>query len=164
MFSLLILLALSVFMVGLAIAKYSHDQSTRYWDSYAAIFASEVKYPLILHSSVGIANSAANFTDHKNVIAAVVYDENGQRISPNNSTHICRDKKNTWMMDLFPSGQDLFCVRQPIYQSINNQSGQTTKGKIGTVELIISQQENAALMDKIWLVLVLFVATVLLAA
>lgn len=164
LFSLLILLTLSVFLVGLAIAKYSHDQSTRYWESYASIFASEVKYPLILHSSIGIANSAANFTDRKNVIAAVVYDENGQQISPNNSSLICHDEKNTWLMELFPSSQDLFCVRQPIYQSINNPSDQTTKNKIGTVELIISQQENAALMNKIWLVLVLFVATVLLAA
>ncbi len=158
------LVAMLVFVAGLVIAKFTQDQTYLNWQYYGKIFASEVKYQLILSSDTGVENIAANFADRKNVIAANVYDGSHRQVNLKRTSRGCVDDQNTWVENLFPSRHDVFCIRQPIIQTVNQETGAVTENKIGEIELIVSKQDNAALMFKIWLALLLLAVSVLLGA
>lgn len=158
------LVAMLVFVAGLVIAKFTHDQTYLNWQTYGKIFASEVKYQLILNSESGVENIAANFTDRKDVIAANVYDSNGRQVNRKRTSRLCREDQDTGYANLFPSRRDVFCIRQPIIQTVNQESGAVTQDKIGEIELIVSKQGNATLMLKIWLAFLLLAVSVLFGA
>jgi len=131
---------LLIYILNVALSQYAYSYTSQHWKNYAISFSETAKPSLVLASLKGGNVVVENMVTDKNIKLAAIYKENHKQFAASGHTGQCPWVSQFFHEPLFVEATSYWCFSAPI-----KHQGEF----IGNVELVVSNKDYLAIVNKL---------------